>query len=469
MRREHRILVCLLMMMGIAAGQTRVSARNQARDFDLSEAMRVRPFTVTTTLPSICRTGEMRFRTDVTPGANLYGCAADNLWVPMAISTTVYDPGVRLDRNGSTQLTIGADCTISRPCRFRFGSIVHVLFAPGVVTLSGTESGAIYVYVNPAGQFAVATTPSSSLTLGCSGCVLESAATAFPVDSIPLWIWNATGGAWDTNGDDQRTTLVAGRRLVAGANSMVTESGDTLQISTTNYLPQGAVTSGTTLRLGGAVGASESLLGLGVGLSSGAVGGTYLGVNAASGFVGDLAQWQIAGTPRFRWSASGDFFGYRSGGTTTWWGNASADGNSSFRLAVGGTNPTEKLMLGTGLSANFLQANGLNHVGIGTEAPEPSAADLLIRDARATVGDTQMQIQAGEGQTRDLLQVMDVGGGSLVNVTAQGALQLRPTGARPTCDAVTRGLLWFAAGANGVADQLQVCQKTATDTYAWNP
>ena len=213
----------------------------------------------------------------------------------------------------------------------------------------------------------------------------------------------------------------------------------------------------------------NTLWGLGAGLSAGAASGTYFGINTANGFGGDLAQWQIAGTPRFRWSAGGDYFGYQSGTTATWWGNASTTTGSSFRLALGGTTATEKLMLGTGVSANFLQANGLNRVGIGTAAPEPGTADLLIQDARPGVGDTQVQIQAGAGQARDLWQVLDAAGTTLAAVTAQGAWQLQPGGAQPTCDAAVRGLIWFAAGGAGVADQLQVCKKTATGTYAWNP
>lgn len=469
MRRKHRIWVCLVMTMGIGAGQTRVSVKNQGRDFDLSDAARVRPFTVTTTLPATCQAGEMRFRTDVVPGHNLYGCAGNNLWVPMGGSSTVFDPGVRLDWSGPTQLTIGADCTLQSPCRFRFGSVVSTVATPGILTVSSGD-GQVYVYITTGGQFGVAMTPASSLTLGCSGCVLESATNGFPLNSIPLWTWSATNGSWNSaGGTDQRTTLASGRRLVAGANSMVTESGDTLEISTTNYLPQGGVTSGPSLRLGGAVGASQTLLGLGDNLIAPAVGGTYLGMNTSAGFSGDLAQWQTGGTPRFRWGVNGDYFGYRSGATATWWGNAANATASSFRLAMGGTTATEKLMLGTGASANFLQANGLNRLGIGTAAPEPGTADVLIQDARPAVGDTQVQIRAGAAQARDLWQVLDLAGAGLATVTAQGALVLRPSGVRPACVAEQRGMLWFAAGAPGTADQLQVCQKTAANSYQWNP
>jgi hypothetical protein len=41
------------------------------------------------------------------------------------------------------------------------------------------------------------------------------------------------------------------------------------------------------------------------------------------------------------------------------------------------------------------------------------------------------------------------------------------TGVRPTCDATTRGLIWYVAGGAGVADTCEVCVKSALDAYAW--
>lgn len=61
------------------------------------------------------------------------------------------------------------------------------------------------------------------------------------------------------------------------------------------------------------------------------------------------------------------------------------------------------------------------------------------------------------------------------NITFAGAspratlgLRLNTSGtAEPTCDSATRGLLWYTAGAGGVADKVQVCAKSAADAYAW--
>ena len=41
------------------------------------------------------------------------------------------------------------------------------------------------------------------------------------------------------------------------------------------------------------------------------------------------------------------------------------------------------------------------------------------------------------------------------------------TGAEPTCAAGVRGLVHNVEGASGVADALKVCQKDASNNYAW--
>jgi hypothetical protein len=49
-----------------------------------------------------------------------------------------------------------------------------------------------------------------------------------------------------------------------------------------------------------------------------------------------------------------------------------------------------------------------------------------------------------------------------------GAMQIGTAGAaRPTADATSRGLLWYSKSAGGAADTLEVCLKSAADTYSW--
>lgn len=51
---------------------------------------------------------------------------------------------------------------------------------------------------------------------------------------------------------------------------------------------------------------------------------------------------------------------------------------------------------------------------------------------------------------------------------ATNTLQLNTGGnARPTANAANRGKLWYSKSANGVADTIEVCLKSAGDTYSW--
>lgn len=54
------------------------------------------------------------------------------------------------------------------------------------------------------------------------------------------------------------------------------------------------------------------------------------------------------------------------------------------------------------------------------------------------------------------------------NLNLQGTLQLGGSGsARPTANASNRGKFWYSKSAGGAADTVQVCLKSAGDTYSW--
>lgn len=47
-------------------------------------------------------------------------------------------------------------------------------------------------------------------------------------------------------------------------------------------------------------------------------------------------------------------------------------------------------------------------------------------------------------------------------------IRLNPAGvARPTADAANRGTVWYSKSAGGAADTVQICLKSAADTYSW--
>ena len=92
------LFVLLLSAVALVFGQTRISARKQARDFDLSEAANVRPIPVVSNLPSTCVQGEMVFKANAEAGRNLYACTGGNTWAAQS-TTSATDPGFRVSPN----------------------------------------------------------------------------------------------------------------------------------------------------------------------------------------------------------------------------------------------------------------------------------------------------------------------------------------------------------------------------------
>jgi hypothetical protein len=54
-----------------------------------------------------------------------------------------------------------------------------------------------------------------------------------------------------------------------------------------------------------------------------------------------------------------------------------------------------------------------------------------------------------------------------LRTTSYGGVILSTAGAKPAAGASYRGMLFVVQGAGGVADKLQVCLKSAADTYSW--
>lgn len=64
----------------MAAAQTRVDLRTQGKAPDLSQMGSTKTIQTGTVLPAVCGTGEVFFKTNATPGSNLYMCVSANTW-----------------------------------------------------------------------------------------------------------------------------------------------------------------------------------------------------------------------------------------------------------------------------------------------------------------------------------------------------------------------------------------------------
>jgi hypothetical protein len=284
MHRSLLVIFCAATLYG----QTQVDLRTQSKSVDFSGANATKPFKTGTVFPSTCAVGEMYYKVDAPAGSNLYACTSLNAWTietggssgsgspPVAgnsgkvlttdgssllfgslagdisgpvsavsviqiqgrvVSSAAPASGQALAWNASTNrwepqtvtgggagsgatmasqlgdfvvartsastLTIGANCTASTPCNVHFGNLVYSIVASATATITGGTGAALF-YISPQGVL----TAGHNLTVACSGCTASSGVTSFPPDSVPLFQWSATNGAWDaTGGSDVRAFL----------------------------------------------------------------------------------------------------------------------------------------------------------------------------------------------------------------------------------------------------------------------
>jgi hypothetical protein len=74
------LLAAALAGPAVCQNQTLVDLRTQSKSVDFSAANTTKPFKTGTPLPATCGVGEMFYKSDAPPGANLYGCTSVNNW-----------------------------------------------------------------------------------------------------------------------------------------------------------------------------------------------------------------------------------------------------------------------------------------------------------------------------------------------------------------------------------------------------
>lgn len=123
-------------------------------------------------------------------------------------------------RISASVLAIGANCSATTPCNVRFGSAVYSVIAGATATISA-GTGAAYFYVSSSGNLVAG----HNLTLGCSAtCTAQSGISSFPPDSVPLFRWSATSGAWDASGGSDMRAFTSTKIVQPGAGMTSTES-----------------------------------------------------------------------------------------------------------------------------------------------------------------------------------------------------------------------------------------------------
>ncbi len=210
----------------IVFGQTAVDLRTQSKNVDFSAAVSTKPFQMSTTFPATCTMGQILFLSTAPAGSNIYGCAATNIWTlesggggsgGAAVTSQLGD--FLTIRTNSTTLTIGSACSSATPCNVRFGSQVYSFATGGVVTLLA-GSGTAFGYISSTGVLTIG----HNMTLLCAGCTAVSGVTSFPQDSIPLFTWTATTGAWDALGGADQRAFLSTQVLVAGTGIQITQT-----------------------------------------------------------------------------------------------------------------------------------------------------------------------------------------------------------------------------------------------------
>lgn len=235
--KKGTTIALLLAGLSVALAQTKLDLGAQSRNVDFSQATSVRPFPTGASLPSTCTVGQFFFLTTAPAGANQ--CVAINTWASIQGSqssssqTTATPAGmITVQLTRSTVLTIGPNCSVQTPCLFRVGSSVYGLTAPATVT-SVAGTGLAFIYIDGNGNITVGVASPLSPSVTCSGCLVVTPVTQYPLGMIPIETWNVSNGTWDPTGQSSVATMSVPPAIIGGSNISVTQSAGAVTVSYT--------------------------------------------------------------------------------------------------------------------------------------------------------------------------------------------------------------------------------------------
>lgn len=222
----------LLLLAGCSFGQTLVDLRTRRKGIDSSESESTRPVEVGTILTATHQVGQLFFNS-----TNLYSSAATNVWtVESGPGTGSGNSGgsmasqlgdLQAMRTSSTVLSIGTNCSATTPCNVRFGSTVYSITSGATVTLSGSRSGMLYVYVSTSGTLTVG----NKVAATCHGCAAQPNVTSFPPDSVPIATWGVSNGKLDPTGGQDFRAVLGPKNLIAGLGVTAVDTNGTAMLS----------------------------------------------------------------------------------------------------------------------------------------------------------------------------------------------------------------------------------------------
>lgn len=196
-----RILVMIFLSLP-AAAQTQIDLRTQTKSVDFTAAASTKPLKTGSVLPATCELGDMFFKTDATPGANLYACTAVDTWSIQAGSVqgslTVKSNDVTVGQRGAINFEAGPGImTVMTDS----GSEINVLLGLDTAVVQtpwGEQSGSALL---------CASTGGSSSSYQCSlQPTLQEYATGMTLHWTPDV--NGAGGATTLNVDTLGATAV---------------------------------------------------------------------------------------------------------------------------------------------------------------------------------------------------------------------------------------------------------------------
>jgi len=229
MRQMRNLYILhILLVAAICPAQTLVDLKTQSKNVDFTHAASTRPIKAGTVLPAACSLGDLYFRTDAAPGANLFACTAANVWTVQSGAVSISElTDLTAVRTTPTVLSIGGSCIPAMPCNVRFGSVTHSITTPATVSVSG-GTGLIRVFIASGGALTVG----HNVTASCdAGCVAQSGVTDFPADSLPLWSWPVAGGTLDSAGGSDLRAFLSAKKILPGAGLRSMESGGTTTVA----------------------------------------------------------------------------------------------------------------------------------------------------------------------------------------------------------------------------------------------